>query len=94
MTDLKTEPVTRDVEVERLAAAESFVETWRELLGSSLTDDYACSLTCVEAETAARLLRAFGADTTAGALLAAHASMDEPYDAHYQQADTTDGTGD
>lgn len=62
----------------QLAAAALFVETW-----AGLFRDGTISMTCIEADTAADLLRAFGRDDVADAHSAGHAAADEPGDAHY-----------
>lgn len=68
----------------RFAASEAFVECWADLL-MSLPDDYACHMTCIEANLAADLLRAFGMTEHAEELIVAHAEHDEEGDLHYGQ---------
>jgi hypothetical protein len=63
-------------------AARYFAETWAELL-PGLPDSYSCEMTCSEAEAAADLYRALGDDTTAAAIITAHAEHDTEEDAHW-----------
>jgi hypothetical protein len=64
------------------AAARHFTEVWAEL-GPNLPDDFACHLTCTEADALAGLFRNCWMSDTADAVLAAHAAYDYVGDAHY-----------
>ena len=66
-------------------AARQFADTWAELL-TGMPDSYGCTLTCVEAETAATLFRALGDEPTAVQIIEAHAAYDDEGDQHYQGA--------
>ena len=65
-----------------LRAAAAFAETWAEL-APALPDNYACHMTCAEADTLAVLLRAAGQRAAGDSVLAAHAAHDDPGDGHY-----------
>ncbi len=70
------------IAAQQAEAAAAFLEAWAELL-PSLPDDYACTLTCSEAESAADLLQAFGYLTEANSLMVAHIEHDQEGDAHW-----------
>lgn len=67
---------------EQIAASSDFANVWAALL-ASLPDDYACHLTCIEAESAARFLRAWGLDDAAQSVIQAHTTYDVHGDMHY-----------
>jgi hypothetical protein len=69
-------------DAELAAAAREFAGVWAEL-GPCLPDDYACHMTCAEADTLCELLRAAGHRAAGDSVLAAHAAHDEPGDGHY-----------
>jgi hypothetical protein len=62
-------------------AARHFAETWAELF-TALPDDYGCEMNCAEANAAAGLYRALGDDSTAAAIISAHAEHDQDGDQH------------
>lgn len=64
------------------ATVAEFTRVWSDLL-PNLPDDYACHMKCAEANTAADLFQAAGADADAAAIIAAHVcDADDKADVH------------
>lgn len=64
-------------------AARYFADTWAELLGGMLQDEYGCWMQCGEANAAVDLYRALGDEQAARQVLFAHAFYDTEEEQHY-----------